>query len=1322
MPSDEERLRFFDQYLTRAAPTRKDEEDEERLRLSDQLIQDIGPYKPEVRYAGQESDELRAAQDKDRLIHARKILESSPIPGLRAVGEQVGTGLVSMGARGLGAIGVEGMGEYADEANRFGAAIEQAARERDERSILPEWLSRGARGAGVSMGTMIPAGATMGPYGAIAAASVQETNRAITEGRGAGKKGMDLAGYSVSQGIVEGLPAAFLQRIGLGGVESVFGKKVITTGIKEGLKRLGITALQELPEEIFTEITHKLVSYLNDVDKEISWEELGQIAKETAVQTVIATVFMGAPGVARSVQAGKAARISSEMDTYAKENRVPSRKVWRKWGLSKEFGEARTQRRAIIQEVAQQLTPPPAEAVSPDQRPLEPSAAPGAAPEAPGAVAPETAVTPEVSEIAPEPEAVQEAPMAEEPAEVVPVEQEVTPTVEAQERAIAFNKAAVTEIREEADRSELTEEAAESWDSVMDEVATDRADEKAVDVANEILAAPKKQRRQVTTYEHASMFLKAGKLLNELRGLRASRTIAIEENDRSTHARITGQIQSISEQLDRLTEATRNSRREVARSMSIGQLRLSRDSYDIVSLRDQAHQIKGPGGVISEKEDAALEGVSTDIDEFQRRVTELEQEAQVNEEKRAKEAAQEVLRKHRIKRVTKQVGKRIREKAVTEQEDIKKRLRQMGLRVNDITGIPVEGAYLIGRLGVAYVKEGAGTLVEVVERLQTAMPELALSNMDVYQALVMQDPRIQKRVRSEAAKRIANFKSQARVHIELDEMAQGIAEKAVRNEVPIPAELQALKKKLGEARKLYYKSDVDNAKLERAIEKVNRLQDDLKNDITRIKQSPKEVPPDLAIVQEKVRQLTSELRLRDELARVERQLETGEIPEKVKRAKKPTTPGLERMEIKLAQRRRDARQMIADMAPWTTGKVIKEIAYSAKALAATADISFTMRQNFWQVAAHPVMAAKGFTPSWKAFLSQNTADEIQNTLLNHMENSSLYELAGIAIQDAASPDAQQGSEVFRAKVIERSNLPGLKQWGAVMRASSRHAVTVGNLIRTSAFDQFMAKNPNATTEEMKAMADYINVSTGLGNLGSWGAVAETLNFTLFSPRFAVSRFQTPYMTYKYWSLPRVREQIAKDAVRVISTGNLAMALAALAGASLNFLDPDDPDWGKIRFGDTRIDIWGGFQQPARVIARIAIMPFREEADFSPLEIVERFAAFKVAPVISIPGEMLTGKTAIGEETTLTETMAMSVVPLAMRDIGEAWAISGPGAALSTGALAALGVGVGTYKDSQIRTRKRIRNLRQAEKYGEANQLMREWNQENPKNRIVTVKK
>lgn len=1324
-----------------------------------------------------------AAQEKRELDWARREIEDSYLPGWKAYAIEAGADIVSPIAR------LAGQTEYADLLNRASTRIEQAASERDEQGLIPAIIKRGIRGAGRSLTTMAPAAAATGGYGAIAIASAQESNRAWTEGKDAGLAGKELAGFVVAQGVVEGAPAAVMQRMGLGGVEKLLSKKSVSAGVSQGLKRLGITAVQELPEELFTEISHTVVSKLAGVDPSaLDKDSLKRLVADTTVQTLITV------GMSNVITAGRQdpnMGVTSTIDKMivaAAEEGAPSRSDWDAWNMPPELGKSQKQRKSFVSEVSQQIQEegaqePPEAAVTPEgaEGVLGPETAPEAArepvddptatlglqweafkvgdttvvknpkdsdrqamvaefrekyPDAPRDE-PKTRSTMDAegnkyiwlsdktheqiepginrkfntitNQNMPEeaPDELQKAPVAA---------QRLLDPQEGDNEYTSLSKQGGISIRERLGIEELGEEAAQTFDVVMGEVIAKRADEGAMALAEEVLT----KKRQTTAHEHVAMVLKAEKLLQERDTAKTKLAESAEQGNQVAHDQAQNQIDAVELQLDVLTAAARNARREVARALSIGRLRLSRESFDMVDMLAELQAAKGPGQTVTQAERRTISARS---DKYKKAVAELEKVQELilqeNEELARIKAEQVVAKAKPKKGLNKSYGAKLRERAAAEREDIKKQIRQMGLRVNDITGLAQEAVYLLGRLGITYIKSGVGTLADLVTQMQTDLPDMNLTDMDVYEAINTKDPSRKSREESETTNKVRKFKSMGRVLKEIDDMSKGIDPGVVRTKsrAAVDAEMKALQKRLTKARNAFFASEMEAAKIERAIEIVNQLQEDLANGRTRMKEAPKEIPPQLAAIRENAKQLRREIAVDEEIVKLKRQMETGEFEVRVKREKKPIDERLARKQIELNKIRKEHRQMVADAAPMTVTRGIKQAAALAKSIKATADISFTMRQNIWQVFAHPLRTSRAFIPALKTFFSENASDEIYNGLVNG-ENGFLYLQSGLAILDASSPDAQQRSEVFRDNVIERSKLPVLRNFGAIMKASSRHAVAIGNLVRTSAFDAFLENNPNATGVELAAFADYLNVSTGLGNLGRAGAVAETLQVVFFSPKFAVSRFQTPLALKKHWSQPRVRKEIAKDMVKFASTGGLVLTLASLAGWDVEWLDPDDPDWGKIRIGDTRIDIWGGFQQPMRLIYRSARVPFGD-TDFDVMEAAGRFASYKAAPIITLPLELAARRTAVGEETTALQTLATALVPLVYEDMHEAWKHEGLGAALGTGALAFAGVGVATYPDNETAARRRIKNLRSRGEHGKANRLKGKWNRDHPNNRIVS---
>lgn len=964
-----------------------------------------------------------------------------------------------------------------------------------------------------------------------------------------------------------------------------------------------------------------------------------------------------------------------------------TRTQWNKLKLPKRKGEVPPQRvrKEVIQELGRQFEEEDAQRAREEAIP-----GPEAAIEAP--------IEPEVSEVAVQPGVAPETPGAS-------VLEAETPAAE--QGDISLTKTRSAEIRKTLGLEALSPEKVESWDTVAAEVRAEGLTEKAVSIARNAV----RFRVQLSTRESMALVEKVKDSLDELRDARIELTQAKEAGSVAEHTRVTGVIQDIMDDIDLLTRGSTFGRRENARALSVGQYVANREKYDLGNLVKKLQNAKGPKRTPTAEELSLLEKGSAKLEKYVSEEQQIKEEERIKEEKDEMALAEKVIKARRPRR---KVGAAVREKAKIEREEIKKRIRALGEagRVHDITALSVESLYLMGRLGVAYIKEGTGTLIEVAERLRSDLPDLNITELDTAKALITRNPKEIARVRSEATKRVARLKTISAIKVRMDGLARGIDLAVKREKAPVPEDIKKLRKELTKAVGEFYESEIDAAKLENAIELANRLTDDLEAGTIRMKEKreKKAISPELKDVQGRIREIWAEVRIDAELAKIKEQVRTGKYDESVKKEKKPISRRLERKQIEIMKARRELKKIISNAQPWTAPKVLKEVSYSLKAVAATADLSFTMRQNLWQVFAHPVHGAKAFGPSIKAFFSEYSADQINNAILNS-ENAFWYDVSKLAIQDAGSMDAQAVSEVYRGKVIENVKLFGKQNpFGWLMSASSRHAVAFSNLMRTSAFDHFMANNPNATRDEMKMMAWYINVSTGVGDLSRAGAIGDILQHAFFSPKFAVSRFQTPYSLWAAHRkrLPRVRKQIAKDLTRTVATGALVLKLAALAGAELVGWDPEDPDWGKIRWGNVHIDIWGGFQQPSRVIARLAkiVVADAEGGDPSPWGIIGRFSAFKFSPALTLPYEIVVGETAVGKEITPPEALLGAAQPLVLRDIREAWAQEGAGKAIVVAGLVGLGVGVSVYADSPTSLRKKIKKAEVAGEWGKAQQLRR----------------
>ena len=113
----------------------------------------------------------------------------------------------------------------------------------------------------------------------------------------------------------------------------------------------------------------------------------------------------------------------------------------------------------------------------------------------------------------------------------------------------------------------------------------------------------------------------------------------------------------------------------------------------------------------------------------------------------------------------------------------------------------------------------------------------------------------------------------------------------------------------------------------------------------------------------------------------------------------------------------------------------------------------------------------------------------------------------------------------------------------------------------------------------------------------------------------------------YAKLPKeLRVMAAKDMFKFVALGMSVLALAKLNGADVED-DPRSSDFGKIKSGNTRWDIWGGFQQYVRLFSQVAsgekkssgsgeIQRLNGEGRFGETrgDVTSRFVRGKLAPI------------------------------------------------------------------------------------------------------------
>lgn len=282
-------------------------------------------------------------------------------------------------------------------------------------------------------------------------------------------------------------------------------------------------------------------------------------------------------------------------------------------------------------------------------------------------------------------------------------------------------------------------------------------------------------------------------------------------------------------------------------------------------------------------------------------------------------------------------------------------------------------------------------------------------------------------------------------------------------------------------------------------------------------------------------------------------------------------------------------------------------------------------------------------------------------------------------RDVAGSASRPGSteEFFQSPFAERVPIMGT----AVRGAESSFALTMNSLKFYSWKEAMEARGiikGTVSEAEQKAFARYFNMMSGHAQGEKAEGAARALNDIFFASSFAISRVQLPFevLTAKALreGMPHLFARQATDLVKVVSAGIGALMAAKAAGFEVG-ISPTGTDFGKIKVGDTQVDIWGGFQQPAVVVARLMLDAYTSSkgsttslsgatgVQAGAFDVAGRFIESKLGPAPGTIWALLKGEDYVGQpfgprggqtlEETLKSVFGAAAIPLSVADIVQA---------------------------------------------------------------------
>lgn len=366
-----------------------------------------------------------------------------------------------------------------------------------------------------------------------------------------------------------------------------------------------------------------------------------------------------------------------------------------------------------------------------------------------------------------------------------------------------------------------------------------------------------------------------------------------------------------------------------------------------------------------------------------------------------------------------------------------------------------------------------------------------------------------------------------------------------------------------------------------------------------------------------------------------------------------------------------------------------------RSLMASFDLSAPFRQGLLVATRHPAIFARNFKSMVKAFGSET----VYHGMLDEIRSRPTYPLmmeAKLALTELGR-DVGGREEQFASDYAEK--LTGGK-YGPV-RASGRAYTGFLDKTRADVFDHLIrtaqAQGINVQDEKfLKSLGSYVNSATGRGDLGHFQEAGKVLNAVLFSPRLLASRLNFLNPTYYARLDPFARKEALRSALQLAGTLSTLLGLASQVPGVKVVADPRNPDWGKIRIGNTRLDLAGGFQQELRLLAQLATgvaissttgkklnLTAGGFGNPTRLDILQRFFTGKESPVASLVTDWLRGSNQVGQKFSWQSAAAQRMTPLIAQDAYDLYkqshgGVNGLLAAFGGYAVGSVGIGVQTY--------------------------------------------
>lgn len=685
-----------------------------------------------------------------------------------------------------------------------------------------------------------------------------------------------------------------------------------------------------------------------------------------------------------------------------------------------------------------------------------------------------------------------------------------------------------------------------------------------------------------------------------------------------------------------------------------------KEMYSSTNLISQAEIAKG--NKLTQEERSEIAKLALEIDQADKNVKRLELEVLKTSEKARENEANSFFQTIARRK------KRELDKILDERRAILVEIGDLGYNIpeqfsgraskEDINSARL--ANQIFKLSANFIEGGAKSLDEVVNAVQGILPHV---ERNAIISIMAERSETNTKRKKSVANSVLNDLSRAKQILDkIENLKEGIFEPK-RKVTPDSPEIKRLKEELKTLQRITVNTEADDAKADQIFDLIEQIIDGVV--IVSTENLPPQVKSEkLKLAEQQLREVRRLKRVEAKIADMNRILATGDYESLAVPAPKKEimNQDLKNANIELAKLKAEISNRIYALRDKTAFDKFSEVMGLPRAILASTDMSYALRQGLIVSAGHPILAGKAFAGALKSAFSENNYRLIDSGIKNN-PNHALRVHYGLYFS-SIDASLDQREEMFATNLLDKiADFAPIKYSGAgfiikgLKGFSERNMVTGLNLLRAGLFDKFMQDNPSATDAELEAYARYINVATGRGDLGALSGGAQALAQVFFSPRFTASRIQAPLMALNNLKRsPALRKEMMRQWLSLFGLALTVMQLARLAGGEVED-DPESGLFGKIKFGNVSLDMFGGLLQPFRVLAitlKSGHVNWIEGDDryIDVQGVATKFVKYKLSPPFSIGYELLTGKDWVqgSVEAQPLETIQSSLTPLFMQTV------------------------------------------------------------------------